>query len=392
MRPLLLSTVILLLIVSCSGRKNLERNLNSGNYDYTINEALDRLRNNKEAKRKQDFIAILADAFIKGEENDLADIKHLKVDGNPENYRIIYETYSNLNNRQIAIREVLPLQYQGKSLELRFKNYDLPIVDYKNKTSFYLYEKGLKMLNSNDKSVLREAYNTFKYVDNIYPNFKDVRRVMDDAYSRGTDYVLVNIKNDTFQIIPQRLESDLLNFDTYGLDEFWTVYHGQRNPQINYDYSLQLLLRRINISPERITQREYLRENDLVDGWEYKLDRNGNVMKYSLGNDIKVDKIIRARARVTEYEQLKSTQIIANVDYYNDSTNTIIKSYPIESEFIFRHIFATFKGDQRALSIEDRELVRNREVYFPSNEQMVFDTGEDLKLKFKNIVKSHRFR
>jgi hypothetical protein len=31
-------------------------------------------------------------------------------------------------------------------------------------------------------------------------------------------------------------------------------------------------------------------------------------------------------------------------------------------------------------------------VPFPSNEQMVYDTGEDLKLKLKDIIKSYTIR
>ena len=128
---------------------------------------------------------------------------------------------------------------------------------------------------------------------------------MEEAHYRGTNYVIVNIENQTNQIIPKRLEDDLLNFNTYGLNQFWTAYHANADTNINYDYAMQLQLKRINISPERIVERQLLREQRIVDGWEYQLDGNGNVMKDSLGNDIKVDKIITVKARLFEFEQLK---------------------------------------------------------------------------------------
>ena len=62
-------------------------------------------------------------------------------------------------------------------------------------------------------------------------------------------------------------------------------------------------------------------------------------------------------------------------------------------EFInesFENIYGNFRGDERALLREDRDLIRNRRVPFPSNEQMVYDTGEDLKAKLKDIIS--RFR
>ena len=154
------------------------------------------------------------------------------------------------------------------------------------------YEKGLDLLESENKSDIREAYNTYKYIESINPNYDDTRELLDEAYQRGLDYVIVSIENRTHQIIPRRLEDDLLNIDMYGLNKFWTAYHSNADNNIKYDYAMQLLLKQINISPEQIKEREFLRKKEIVDGWEYMLDRNDNVKKDSLGNDIKVDKII----------------------------------------------------------------------------------------------------
>jgi hypothetical protein len=323
-------------------------------------------------------------------ERDLNDINHLKKDNNPDQYRQIYETYQALNSRQEAIKPVLPLQANGKTVKFKFNDYSNSILEYREKTSDYLYEQGLKLLESDEKRILREAYDIFNYIERINPNYEDTRELMEEAHQRGTNYVMVSIENQTYQIIPRRLEDDLLNFNTYGLNQFWTVYHANANPEIQYDYAMQLQLKQINISPEQIREREYLREREIVDGWEYKLDRNGNVMKDSLGNDIKLDKIVKVRARLFEVVQTKSSQIIGDVVYVDLLSNQVINSFPIDSGFVFENLFATFRGDERALLNEDRDLVRNRRVPFPSSEQMVYDTGEDLKAKLKNII--GRFR
>ena len=62
------------------------------------------------------------------------------------------------------------------------------------------------------------------------------------------------------------------------------------------------------------------------------------------------------------------------------------------SEFIFENIFATYRGDKRALLKEDKRLMRNQYIDFPSNEQMIFDTSTDLKNKFSRILKRRSFR
>jgi len=155
---------------------------------------------------------------------------------------------------------------------------------------------------------------------------------------------------------------------------------------------MQLQLKRINISPEELHEKQLLREKQIVDGWKYQLDDAGNVMKDSLGNDIKIDNIVNVRARYFEFNQFKSTQVIANVVYIDLKTNQVLDAFPIDSEFVFENRFATVRGDERALTNEDLNIVRNRRVPFPSNEQMVYDTGEDLKIKLKNIITSYRMR
>ncbi|MCL6295131.1 hypothetical protein [Jejuia spongiicola] len=389
MKRLLLLTVLLSLCIACSGRKEVEKAVNSGNYDQAINTALKKLRTNKDSKRKREVVLMLQDAYYKAEDRDLNTINHLKKDSNPELYREIYERYLDLNARQEAIKPILPLRVNGKDIPFKFNDYSNTIIESRENLSDYLYEKGIELLESDNKLTIREAYNTLNYLDRINPNYEETRELLEEAHQRGTNYILVSINNETEQIIPTRLEDDLLNFDTYGLNKFWSVYHANKNNDVKYDYAMHLNLKRINISPERIKERELFRERDVKDGWEYELDSAGNVVKDSLGNDIKVDKIIRVKCRLLEIAQIKSSQVIADVVYLDLASNQPLDSFPIDSEYIFENIFARSRGDKRALTKDDRILLDNRRVPFPSNEQMVYDTGEDLKFQLKDIINSY---
>ena len=112
MKRLLLLSVLLSILISCSGRKQVEKALNTGNYDQAIYNALKKLETNKDKKRKQDYIVLLQDAFYKAVDNDLTTIKHQKKDNNPDLYEDIYETYTKLNRRQESIKPVLPIDNQ----------------------------------------------------------------------------------------------------------------------------------------------------------------------------------------------------------------------------------------------------------------------------------------
>lgn len=392
MRNFTLILVVLLVLTSCVGRKQIEKQLHSGNYDLAISNALKKLENNKDKKRKQDYVALLQDAYYKVVEDDHNTLNHLNKDGNPELYETIYNTYLDLETRQNAIKRVLPLQLNGKTLELSFNDYSDEIVNYRAKVSEYKHEQALQLMQTDNKYANRDAYTLLNEIESINPNYKDVRHLLQEAHFYGTDFVLVSITNQTRQILPQRLEADLLNFDTYGLNQFWTVYHANQDSTVDYDYNMELQLQRINISPEHITERQLLRQKNIIDGWEYALDDNGNVVKDSLGNDIKQDKIVNIKARFFEVNQHKSTQVIAKVVYTDVKQNQILDNFSIDSQFVFENTFGTVKGDRRALNNEDLLLLKNRQVRFPSNEQMVYDTGEDLKYKLKDIITRYTFK
>ncbi len=392
MKKLLLFTICALLLASCSSKKQIEKSLHSGNYDLAIEDALRKLENNKNKERKQDYVILLEDAYYKAVDRDSNDIKHLKKDGNPENYKLIYERYLNMNARQEAIKPFIPLQIGGKTLTLKFNDYSNEIIASRDDLANYLYDKGLALLESDDKSAIRNGYDIFRYLDGIYPNYENSRSLMQEAHDRGTDYVMVSIENQTNMIIPQQLEIDLLNFDTYGLNQFWTVYHANADTAIAYDYAMQLQLKRINISADELHEKESLKERQIIDGWKYQMDAAGNVAKDSLGQDIKIDNVIDVRARYFEFNQFKSTQVIANVVYSDLKQQKVMDVFPIESQFVFQNKYATFRGDKRALNNDELSLLNGKKEYFPSDSQMVFDTGEDLKIKLKSIISSFRLR
>ena len=117
MKKSLLLTILLSVLLSCGGSKQIEKQLHSGNYDIAITNALKKLENNKDKKRKEQYVIMLEDAYYKAVERDLKDINNLNKDGNKEQYKAIYEIYTDLDARQEAIKPILPLKIGNKNLK-----------------------------------------------------------------------------------------------------------------------------------------------------------------------------------------------------------------------------------------------------------------------------------
>ncbi len=395
MKKALLLPLAVLLLISCGGVKQTEKALNTGNYDQAIGIALKNLRTRKDKKGKQDYVIMLEQAYAKVVERDLDNIAYLEKDGNPANFERIYDIYTILDARQERIKPLLPLRIIEERRQARFdmKDYSDKIVETKEKLSDYLYRNAQTLLsNATNKMDFRNAFEDLEYLNKINPGYRNIKNLMEEAHFKGTDFVYVKMKNETQMVIPIRLEEDLLNFDTYGLNDMWTVYHGNKLRDLKYDFGMEIALRDINISPEQIREKQVIKEKQVKDGWKYLYDNDGNVVKDSLGNKIKVDKFRTVRCELYEFTQFKATQVVGRVQFKDLNTGQLLEAFPIDSEFIFEHLYADYDGDRRALDDHYLGLINVRAVPFPTNEQMVYDTGEDLKLKIKEIITRNRFR
>ncbi|MFT6796892.1 MAG: hypothetical protein ACJART_002039 [Maribacter sp.] len=384
----------LCILFSCSGVKRTQEALNSGNYWTAINKAISNIADNKDKKSHQPFIVMLEDAFKKNTERELQHINFLKKEGNPANYESIFKTYEQLKSVQQQIRPLLPLRIadENRKAQFSFKNYDAQIIAAKETLSGYLYNNAANLLASGKTKIdFRQAYDDLTYLQEISPDYRDVRQKTDEAYQKGLDYVIVQIFNNTDKVIPVRLEEELLNFNTYGLNNLWTEYHTNKLTDLDYDYQMEVSFQDINISPEQINEKQIIKERQVKDGFTYVKDQRGNVVKDSLGNKIKTDNFKTVRADFYQFTQFKSAQVTGIVNFVDLRKQQQLNQYPLASNFIFQHSYANYDGDKRALDNDLLSLLQMARVPFPSNEQMVYDAGEDLKNNLKNILGRQRF-
>ncbi len=395
MKKTLLYVSILALAISCGGVKKTQEALNTGNYQQAINRAISNLADNKTRKGNQAYVLLLEEAYAKYTSREIQEINFLEQDGNPAHLESIYKKYGALKDLQNRIRPLMPLPVYEENRQARFQfsNYDSQILSTRDELSDYLFQNAHNLFtNASSKYDYREAYDDFAYLEEINPGYGNVKEIMEEAHRRGQDFVRVKMINDTQQIVPQRLEEELLNFNTYGLNDLWTSYHTNPLEGVEYDYEMQLAFRNIQISPEQVSERQVVKERQIKDGKQFLLDEEGNVVKDSLGNKIEVDRFRTVRCNFYQFTQQKIAQVTGNVDFIDLRTKQSVNTYPLSSEFVFQHVYANYDGDRRALDNDLVALLDLAAVPFPSDEQMVYDAGEDLKARLKSIIAGQRFR
>ena len=166
-------------------------------------------------------------------------------------------------------------------------------------------------------------------------------------------------------------------------------YHTFKDENLRYDYTIVARMTNIDVSPNRERRDHHIEEAQVEDGFEYVLDRNGNVKKDSLGNDIKTKKFRWVRADVFEIFQTKEARVSGYVEYFDNRTNERILSRPIESNALFNNVFINFQGDRRALRHETACRLGGRLTPFPSDDALLMTVVDNMKQQAKSLIKNN---
>ena len=377
----ILISSLLLISFGCSPIKKINNNVVSGEFDKAINKTISELKKIKNKKKKIQYELILKDIYNRAVVNSKDKISRFKKDGNPEFFDDIYFEYDKLIKRQNKLKNL-----SSERLNFNFENYDSELINFRYKTSDYFLKISNSFISNNNKFDYRKAYNYLTVIESINPNYLDTRSLIKLCLLKGKDYILLNVLNESKSVLFEDLEKDILNIKGYDLNSTWKSFFTKNDSfEGTYDFYIDLAFKSFIISPERLVQKEGFSEKNIVDGLTYKLDDEGNVMKDSLGNDIKVDKLIKISVKSIESIQSKSAKVLAEIRFIDKKKN-IIEKFPLESEFWFRNRFLEYDGDKRVLTKEQIKLSKNRFIPFPPDEVLIFNNSENIKRKMKRII------
>ncbi|HHB52837.1 MAG TPA: hypothetical protein ENK75_07385, partial [Saprospiraceae bacterium] len=244
-------------------------------------------------------------------------------------------------------------------------DYNREIAEAKNKAANYYYASGVKLLENNDRMSARKAYEQFGFISKYFRNYKDVDQKMQQALDMGTNHVIFKIQNEARVALPDDFEEEILKISLSSLNKQWLEFDSHFDEDMFYDYSIFLNLKHIEVSPQSLEKEKYTDSKRVSDGWEYVLDGNGNVMKDSLGNDIKKGKFKEIKAYVTVNKMNKRSIVTGSLNYYDNRSRQLIKTVPIRSEFVFDYQYGVFAGEKDALTSKSLAIIKNKPAPFP---------------------------
>lgn len=375
--------MILLVIAGCTSSK---KYLENGNFDMATKKAIAKLRKKPENAKE---LWVLTQAYKQANRQNLDRIDFLRKTGQPDIWEEIFENYNALKVRQDLIKS-LPQQILT-AVGYQYKDYDTDLIEAEKKACDYYYAHGKKLLANNDKQSARQAYDEFLKVKKHYSDYKDVNELLKQAEEAGTSYVIFYMQNNSNAILPNDFEYEFMKISLSDVDSKWVRYDTKEQEGLNYDYAIVLNLKVIDVSPERLKENNWTEYKDIQDGWTYKLDKNGNVMKDTLGNDIKEPKYIRIICHLKEVAQNKEAILSGKIDFYNNLSKQLISSEPVTANSVFNNAYLMANGDMRALTNETQKRLGNGPLPFPTDFDMIFMANEFLQKAVKETIRNKTY-
>ena len=380
--------VIFILTILLAGCGSSKKQLEKGNYDAAIQKAVKDLRKDPKDTKQID---ILTQAYKIANEQDNERVRMLKMEGKPNSWDEIYLVYKVLNDRQALVRTLPPLNMNGRSIEFPYVDYMADMVNAKRKAADFYYAHGDVLMKSGIKESCRQAFAEYVRAKEYVGDYEGIDNKIQEAKLKGISRVFISIQNSSMLKFPKEFEDDLLALDLPRLNSEWVEYSTQNlNDNTQYDYFVNVTVKNIIVSPDQSLQRDSVIKRRIEDGFTYVLDKKGNVMKDTLGNDMKQTKYKNLQCALVETIQSKTCRIDGDVDVIQMNPNKELRKDPIRAESNFENISSRALGDIQALNSNQLERTKTSIVPFPTDIEMVIRCSQSLKMAIKGAIQNDR--
>lgn len=344
-RHLLLVLAIPVLFFSC---KSGEKLYNKGRYAESVRLFVKKLQHKPKDEAANRLLATAYQHAQQESDNRvngyLQGNNALKWEYVRNEYRDMQSLYTAIHSSPAALQLVQP------------KDYTAAITGAQENAAEVRYSAAASLLQQNTKADARRAFDELEAALQLVPNYKDAAQLREEAFDLGVVNVMVSnleVRAPYYQFTANQFRNYLIQ----GLQQ------GNVNRFVQfYD---QGIAQQENIRPDESLELYFY---DFVVGETYvdRLQRDVSkeivlkTTKDSTGKENNITQTVKATLFITT----KTVVSKGLLDYLiTDQMNgKLLKNGRIPGSFTWRNQFGTYKGDERALSDEDKKLMGGRDV------------------------------
>lgn len=375
-RKFYLSVLFISLIVVMTGCKTASRLYETGDYDEAVELAVKKLQKKND---DESLKSVLQNAYRFAVDQHESKIRTHLLNNNELKWEWVYNEYSLLQKLYNAIRR------SPEATDLvNTTDYSSYLTTYAEKAADIRYERGMRWMVRNDKQSFRNAFAEFNQALFFKPGDYDIKSKLDEAYQNAVVNVIVMpldnygyryVSNNDFEL--RNFENDILRKLKYHSNNKFVNFYSDgdiHRSGIRPDQFIDFRFNTMNIGRvrEEISKRVVSKEV-VVKETVYKPD-----------SVVKEYKKIYATIQTTKRILNSAATMLVNI---RDDQGRRLWSNDFRGGHSWVTEFATYTGDERALSESDKELLNRNRAYPPREEEIIRHIISDIQ---ENLY--HRLR
>ena len=345
-----------ILLFSCTNAKKLYQ---KGRYDEAVALAAKKL-----GKKPNDAstLDILQNAYRFAVEDHESRIRNYSNSNSDLRFENIYSEYTSLQYLYEAIRRS-PSVYSI----VQPTDYSSYITTYKEEAGNARFERGLELLDQNNKQSSRQAYYEFQKALALKPGDISIKQKMEESYANAVINVVIlpltryGFQYGSYNFDYQNFNYNILRYLDNNSRSPFVRYYSQSGPgsqDIRVDNIVDMRFSDVNIGRYR-DQRSTREVSKQVVAKEIVIKKDSVVKEYIT---------VKAKITTTTRTIQANALLQATVRDYNDRR---LWSDTYRGDYSWTYSFATYTGDERALSDEDKKIINQREQWPPSNDEII---------------------
>ena len=365
MRPgnlLVFVTLIVLFSACSSGKKAYER----GDYYGAVMKAVNRLRQNPDHNKSMETLKeaypLAVEYYESQAKNEIASNSDFKWKNAIQSYSYLNQLYEQIRQCPGCLRVIS-----------NPRNYYAEIGPLKEKAAEESYAAGITALMKGTRADAKLAYYNFADAESFVPGYKDVVDYLEKAKWEATLKVILeqipvparyNLSGGFFQ---DRVEEYLhTNYSEKSFIRFYTPKEAESEKLQQADQILRIQFDDFSVGNTALKEKEETVSRDSVRVGEVKME----------GKLVPVYNTVKAKLTTTRKEVLSNG--LLSMVVVDAKTNGILSHKKFTGEFLWVNSWARFNGDERALTDQQLQLCKQKEIQPPGPQDLFLEFSKPI--------------
>lgn len=371
-RPLLASVVLLLIMACSTGKKQLAQ----GDYEDAVYRSVNRLRDSPGNKNAAETLSSAYQLAVKYFSQK---VKAAEASTDRFKYDQMADAYERLNRMEEEINRC------PRCLELLTpKNFVVEYAKVKDQAAEERFKAGMEALARGTRQDGKEAYAHFSRVEKLDPNYPQNYQKKEDALWMATLHVVVDpipVHSRAFNLSHEFFQNKIQEF----------LYQERINAFVKFYTPAEA--QRLNVkTPDQVVKLQF---DDFVVGQTYVKETVETFTKDS----VKVGEAKIGDATHPVYGSVKATLRTfrksvesggrLDVQIWDAATKRILRQDKFDGTFNWYSEWATYQGDDRALTDVQKRLCNQREIPPPPAQDLFVEFCKPIYDQVTNFLRNY---